>query len=69
MVRCSKCEKSFKEHTGASWSDGMCNKCWLKAEIDPEYHIPKLIMRKKTNPFDMYLDLYTLREMETFKHT
>jgi len=55
-------------HTGFSWNQGICNKCWLKVDDDLNYEIPKLIMRKFSNPFDFYLDLYTLREMENMKN-
>jgi len=68
MVRCSKCEKSFKEHTGKCWAEGMCHKCWIKPRPDPDYNIPKLVMRLTSNPVDFYLDLYTLREMENMRN-
>lgn len=67
MVRCCKCKKSFKEHTGQSWNDGMCHRCWLKMDTDLNYNIPKLVIRLMSNPVDFYLDLYTLREMDNMK--
>lgn len=64
MVRCSKCQKSFKQHSGACWDDNMCKICWNKAR-DLEYNPPPFNTRKMSTEIDFYLDKYTLREKET----
>ncbi len=64
MVRCSKCHKSFKQHTGICWNDNMCRKCWNKAR-DIQYNPPPINTRMMSNHVDFYLDKYTLHEIET----
>lgn len=66
MVRCAKCGKSFKQHTGACWNDDMCRRCWNKAR-DLEYDPPPINTRLISNHFDMYLDKYTLHELDRIK--
>lgn len=63
MVRCSKCEKSFKSPTGESWRDNQCKKCWTKP-CDLEYNKPEIRVKKMSSPTDLYLDLYTPKEMD-----
>jgi len=67
MVRCSKCDKSFKQHSGKCWIDNMCWKCWNKAR-KLEYTPPPIQTRMISNPFDMYLDKYTLHEVEKIRN-
>ncbi len=62
MVRCSKCKKCFKQHSGKSWNDNMCNKCWNKNR-ELKYNIPKPVTRTFHTPIDFYLDQYTAREI------
>lgn len=62
MVRCAKCHKSFKQHSGVCWNDGMCNKCWLKGR-NLKY-IPPLTNTRLTNtPVDFLLDQYVQHEV------
>lgn len=62
MVRCSKCKKSFKTPQGHSWNFGICKKCYNKPNV-VEYNKPEIKAKTMSNPFDMYLDEYTLKEM------
>lgn len=66
MVRCSKCKKSFKQHSGKCWDDDMCNRCWHKNR-ELEYRPPPIHTRLISNEFDFYLDKYTLHEVENLK--
>jgi NMD protein affecting ribosome stability and mRNA decay len=63
MVRCSKCGKSFKQHTGYNWKDDMCKRCWHKNR-DLEYTPPPIQTRRMSTDVDFYLDKYTLHEIE-----
>ncbi len=68
MVRCSKCKKSFKQHTSQSWiEDGMCNKCWKKNR-DLKYVEPKTNTRLTNTPMDFYLDQYVQHEVRTIDY-
>ncbi len=62
MVRCSKCKKTFKQHTGHSWNEGMCNKCWNKNR-NITYNAPLTNTRLTNTPVDFYLDQYVQREV------
>lgn len=62
MVRCSKCEKSFKQHTGHSWKDGMCNKCWTQNR-DLKYVPSHTNARTLNTAVDFYLDQYVQHEI------
>lgn len=64
MVRCSKCTKSFKQHYGECWDDGMCRKCWSKPR-EQTLDLPKINTRLTNTPMDFYLDLYVMREVLT----
>ena len=63
MVRCSECDKSFKQHIGKCWNDGMCNKCWTKGRT-LDYIAPKPTIKNFTTPIDMYLDQFVHREVQ-----
>ena len=64
MVRCSKCAKSFKQHSGKCWNDGMCQKCWNKNR-DLVYNSPKVNGRLTSTPLDFLLDQYVIHEVQT----
>jgi len=66
MVRCSNCEKSYKQHTGVCWNDDLCRKCWNKAR-NLDYTPPPIQTRQISNHFDIYLDKYTLHEVENLR--
>jgi len=63
-MRCSKCTKSFKQHTGKSWNDNMCNRCWLKLDTKIIKEIDFRNTKMFSTPFDQYLDLYTFSEIK-----
>ncbi len=64
MVRCSKCEKSYKQHTGKCWIDGICNKCMNSPDaVEITYFPPRTYTRTLHIELDHYLDLYTWQEI------
>lgn len=63
MVRCTKCKKSFKQHTGECWIHDMCHKCWIKPNV-PDYEPPKTNTRLMHTPIDFYLDQYVQHEVK-----
>ena len=66
MVRCSKCQKSFKQHNGKNWQDGKCKKCWHKPDDCDLTYVPSRINTRLLNtPVDFYLDQYTQHEVLT----
>ena len=64
MVRCSKCSKSYKQHTGECWQEGKCRKCWNKGR-ELSYVPPQIHTRLLHTPVDFYLDQYVQREALT----
>lgn len=66
MVRCSKCHKSFKQHTGECWNFDMCRKCWNKNDDDDNETFQRgpINTRLTTTPFDFYLDQYVIHELQ-----
>ncbi len=63
MVRCCKCQKSFKQHLSKCWDDGMCGKCW-KENKKIKFVPPKTNTRILNTPIDFYLDQYVVHEVQ-----
>lgn len=62
MVRCRDCKKTFRQHFGKNWEDGLCYKCWKKDRI-LNFTPPPPKIRFRESPTDAYLDRYMFQEI------